>query len=236
MTKTEYLEQLKQALKQQNINDTDEIILEYEQHFAFKLADGYSEEEIAAKLGSPATIAAQFDTGETKQKSGGKGKKVFLTIWLTLLGILETALDLVFAAFGIGVFGAAVAFATAGVCLVGRLNIANLIPNMPYSGAIILGVSLIALAVLFFVLAVYCFAFLRQIVKASIRWRKNMLSETTLPLLPTSPQFQPKNRRALRNVLLLSLAVFGILFVVGYIVLALQAGSLGFWHVYGWFV
>lgn len=236
MTKKEYLEQLKQELNQLNIGDANEIITEYEQHFAFKLADGYSEEEIAAKLGTPAAIAAQFDTGETKPKSGGRGKKIFLTIWLTLLGMLEAALDLVFAAFGIGVFGAAVVFGAAGVCLVGRLNIANLIPDMPYSGAILLGVCLIALAVLFFVLAVYCFAFLKQIVKASIRWRKTVLSKTTLPLLPTSPQFQPKTRRALRNVLLLSLAVFGILFVIGYVVLALQAGSPEFWHVYGWFV
>lgn len=238
MTKIEYLELLKKELEQRNISDTDEIVSEYEQHFAFKLADGYSEEEIAAKLGAPATIAAQFTTDEKKQKTGtkGRGKKAFLVIWLTFLGIFEAALDIVFAAFGAGVFGAAIAFGTAGVCLVGRLNIAGLIPNMPYSGALLFGVSLIALAVLFFVLAVYCFALLKQIVKASVRWRKNVLNQSALPLLPVSPQFQPKNRRALRTVLLLSLVVFGVTFVIGYGVLALQAGSPEFWHVYGWFV
>ena len=44
---------------------------EYEQHFAFKLADGYSEEEIAAKLGSPEELAAQFESTDTAKKVGG---------------------------------------------------------------------------------------------------------------------------------------------------------------------
>ena len=58
MTKQEYLAQLKNELKHNDISDEDEILSEYEQHFAFKLADGFSEEEIAAKLGAPAQIAA----------------------------------------------------------------------------------------------------------------------------------------------------------------------------------
>lgn len=38
--------------------DAGEILEEYEQHFAFKLADGYTEQEIARNLGSPFEIAA----------------------------------------------------------------------------------------------------------------------------------------------------------------------------------
>jgi uncharacterized membrane protein len=236
MTKTAYLEQLKKELDRLNVADAEEILQEYEQHFAFKLADGYSEEEIAAKLGAPGSIAAQFAAGETNPRPRGKGTKILLGVWLTLLGILEAALDIAFAAFGVGVFGAAVASAAVGTCLIGRFNVFELIPSMPYSGAILLGVCLLALAILFFVLTVYCFSFLRQFVRASVRWRKNVLSGTTLPLLPLGPQFAPKKRRALRNILLFSLVVFGVSFVVGYAVLALQASSLEFWHVYEWFV
>ena len=236
MTKAEYLEQLKRELNRLDVGDTEEIIFEYEQHFAFKLADGHSEEEIAAALGPPAAIAAQFAADGSKRATGKSGKKAVLIVWLTLLGIPEALLDLAFAAFGVVVFAASAAFGTAGACLIMRLNIAGLIPSMPYPGAILLGVCLLALAVLFFVLGIYCFAFLRQFIRASVRWRKNVLSEAALPLLPASPQFSPKKRRVLRTILLVSLASFGILFVVGYAVLALQAGALEFWHVYGWFV
>jgi hypothetical protein len=98
------------------------------------------------------------------------------------------------------------------------------------------GVCFLALAVLFFLAAYYCFAYLRQIVRASVRWRKNILSDGLLPPLPYSPQFQPKARRTLRALLLWALAVFGVTFVLSYAVLAIQAGAWEFWHVYGWFV
>ena len=43
---------------------------EYRQHFAFKLAEGHTEEEIAAKLGEPEAIAAQYDAVVLKGKGG----------------------------------------------------------------------------------------------------------------------------------------------------------------------
>lgn len=235
MTKLEYLERLHTELNRLNVRDVDDITAEYEQHFAFKLADGFSEEEISAKLGTPAAIAAQFaaDGGAAKKSPG---KKAFLAVWLTLLGFLEALLDMTFFAFIIGIFAAAVACGAIGVCLIGRLNIAGLLPSMPYAGAILFGVCFLALAVLFFLAAYYCFAYLRQIVRASVRWRKNILSDGLLPPLPYSPQFQPKARRTLRALLLWALAVFGVTFVLSYAVLAIQAGAWEFWHVYGWFV
>ncbi len=58
MTKTEFLTELARELAKRNVADAADVMEEYEQHFAFKLADGYSEEEIAAKLGAPAVLAA----------------------------------------------------------------------------------------------------------------------------------------------------------------------------------
>ena len=60
MTKHEFMERLTNALKRNGIEDISEIIDEYEQHFAFKMADGFCEAEIAAKLGDPLQLAAQF--------------------------------------------------------------------------------------------------------------------------------------------------------------------------------
>ena len=50
MTKHEFMARLASELHKRNVADAADVIEEYEQHFAFKLADGYSEEEIASKL------------------------------------------------------------------------------------------------------------------------------------------------------------------------------------------
>ena len=57
----------------------------------------------------------------------------------------------------------------------------------------------------------------------------------TLPALPLAPQFSAKAKRRLRTAALVSLALFAACFVLSYIVCALTAGSLEFWHAWGWF-
>lgn len=61
MTKNEFLSRLSGALASRGVADTADILEEYESHFVCKLADGYSEEEIAAKLGDPTQLAGQFE-------------------------------------------------------------------------------------------------------------------------------------------------------------------------------
>lgn len=58
MTKNEFMARLTSELQKRNVADAADVVEEYEQHFAFKLADGYAEEEIAARLGDPAALAA----------------------------------------------------------------------------------------------------------------------------------------------------------------------------------
>lgn len=79
MTKLEFMNQLASELHKRNIADAADVLEEYEQHFAFKLSDGYSEEEIAARLGSPADLAAQFEPAP----QGAKRRSAALTcLWL----------------------------------------------------------------------------------------------------------------------------------------------------------
>ena len=70
MTKIEFLTRLSKGLEARGVADAADILEEYEQHFAFKLADGYSEEEIAAKLGAPEALAAQFEPTDAPHKTG----------------------------------------------------------------------------------------------------------------------------------------------------------------------
>ena len=234
MTKQDYLTALRQELNKNAVADTEDVVSEYEQHFLFKLADGFAEEEIAAKLGAPAQIALQFAGLPKEQKRKG-GKKTLLVLWLAIMGIFEVMLYSAFLFFTVGLFTGSLVPVALGVELIAGLNLMNILPPMPYGGAIVFGVALIALGVMIFLFAVYCFAMLRQMVRASLRWRRNMMREEALPLLPLSPQFSPKTRRTLRGILLWSVLIFGIAFVAGFAILGLYTHSWGFWHALGWF-
>ena len=223
MTKNEFMTRLADELRKRNIADSDDVIEEYEQHFAFKLADGYSEEEIAARLGDPAALAAQFGEADApKQKSGSKPVVI---AGLCLADLFAGLFFALLAGFGIVLAAGALCFAALTVCLLGGLNVYSLIPAM--------------LAVLMAVGCAYYAAFLRQLIRSFGRFQHNMLAsasgEAVLPSLAINPQFSAKTKRRLRSVALVSLALFAACFVLSYVVCALSAGSFEFWHAWGWF-
>lgn len=237
MTKHEFMTRLASELKKRNVADAGEIMEEYEEHFAFKLADGYAEEEIAAKLGDPTALAAQF--GETNPSGEKNGNKPFVLAGLCIADLFAGLFFLLLAAWELVMGAAAISFGGVGVCLLGSLNVYGLIPPMPYWCGAILALSFGALAVLLVVGCIYYGAFLRQLVRSFGRFQHNALAgasgQATLPSLGINPQFAPKTKRRLRSVALISLALFAACFVLSYVVCALSAGSLEFWHAWGWF-
>lgn len=66
MTRNEFVTQRTAELHKRNV--VADVVEECQQHFSFKLADGYSEEEIAARLGDPVALAAQFGEAEAGEK------------------------------------------------------------------------------------------------------------------------------------------------------------------------
>lgn len=238
MKKNEFLNQLREELEKRNVADTADILEEYEQHFDLKLADGFFEEEIAARLGDPAMLAAQFDEAERAPQNKG-GSKPLTVIGLGFADVFAGLFFLLLAGFGIVLAAAALSFGVAAVCLLGGLNIHGLLPAIPYWCGAILGLSLLALTVLLAVGCVYYGAFLRQLIHSFGRFQHNVLEGAsglaTLPPLPISPQFSAKVKRRLRVTALIALALFAACFVLSYMVCALSAGSLQFWHVWGWF-
>lgn len=125
MTKAEFLTELARELEKRNVADAADIMEEYEQHFAFKLADGYAQEEIAAKLGTPAVLAAQFETAETPNRPG-TGSRVLTKIGLGLTELLGGLLFLLLAGWGLVMAAAAVACGAGAVCLLARLGLVRL--------------------------------------------------------------------------------------------------------------
>lgn len=237
MTKNEFLSQLNTALSNKKVADASEILSEYEQHFAFKLADGYSEEEIAAKLGNPNDLAAQFEETVTTQKCSNK--KIFTILGLCFADLFAGILFVFLAAFGIVIATAAIAFVVTAGCLILKTNLYDLVPTMPYGSALIFGLDLLGLGVLFADSFVYFAAFLCQMIRSFTRFHHNSLAgingSAILPSLPIHPQIKPKTNRLIRSIALVSLTAFAGLFVLGMIVSAFSAGAFGFWHVWGWF-
>lgn len=236
MTKNEFITLLHEALRKQNTADAAEIEAEYEQHFAFKLADGYSEEEISARLGDPKALAAQFEQPAPQQKQGCKPLVIAGLCFADLLGGMFYVLLI---AWGIVMVAVSLSSAVLAVCLLGKLNIAGLIPSVPYGCGVILAVCFAALAVLAAVGCIYYAAFLRQLARAFVRFQHNALSSASgkagLPLLAVNPQFSMAFKRRLRSAALISLVIFAASFILAYIVCTLSAGSMEFWHIWGWF-
>ena len=238
MTKTEFLTQLGSELQKRNVPDAADVLEEYEQHFAFKLADGYSEEEIAARLGAPAELAAQFGSGPQTAKHGSAALTWLWMIWADLAFGLFMVLLI---SFGVALAACVLSFGLTGVCLVGDLSRFPLVslPPMPYSSALLLGLALLALTAACTVGCIWFFAFVRQLFRAFSRFHQNAFAaakgERSLPPLPLHPQFPPAHRRRLRTVLLISVVCFGVCLVLGAVLSMILAGGIEFWHLWGWF-
>jgi uncharacterized membrane protein len=237
MDKKLFIDELEKGLKVQNVTDIEGILEEYEDHFKFKMADGYAEAEIVARLGSPQELARQYSPAEKAQPRGG-GSKVIIAIGLVFADIVVGLLLLLFFIWAAVLGVSAIACLAAGVSLAANINIMSLLPAMPFPGALIMAVAFLALAVLAGAGTYFCWRYAVQLTRSYIAWHKRCLQNSSKrqpPALAAAPLILPKTRRILRRTTRLALFVFGISFVLGYIVLSLQAGALEFWHVWGWF-
>jgi len=228
MTMNAYLEKLAAALTKHRISDADDIIEEYRQHFLFKLSDGFSEEEIAAKLGDPAALAAQFVASQSSAapKVAVISGLVFIDLFAGMFFLLLFAWVIV-----MGVF--AIACAVLAFLLIANLNLYNLIPPMPYAVKGLLGLSLIQLAVLTCAGILYFIMLIKQILRAYGHFRKRALGKPGIP--PRPVRMHGKAARLHRQTAVISLCSFTVLILVSYIVACLLSSSFEFWHVWHWF-
>jgi uncharacterized membrane protein len=241
MTKNEYLEQLELELKKRNVPDVAEILSEYEQHFAFKLSDGFTETDIASRLENPIEIAAQFsgetETVDAKPKSTHAHKKnrglivTGLGFAALLLATVVVPLYLWTVSLAIG----AVGLVGGGGAIGAGVLPGGWVPTMPLAAQLIFGLALIALGVLLFIGALVFLKLTTQLCRAFARFSKNSLSDGTLPPRPLIPQFSHKSRRQLRTIALVAMSVFGICFIAGFAFLVAYTKSFQFWHVLEWF-
>jgi len=233
MNKKEYLEELRKELKKYNVNEVEDIIADYEEHFENKMEEGFTEEEIARKLSVPEAIAIEYAESNgasvNKYEKGAKTAGVVaMSIPLTMLYIVICASVVVLGAFSI-------ACLATGICLITTINVAGLIPSMPYFSALAIGIACIGLSVLSAVGTYYMYLYVKQWGKVYVRWCKNIINNNRYPSLSMHPQISKKRASKLKIVAVMGLVCFVAAFVIGYVSLCIAAGSLEPWHVFNWF-
>lgn len=237
MTKNEFLSRLKDELTIRQIADRDDIVNEYEQHFAYKLADGFPEEEVVAKLGDPVMLAAQFEPDGPDRDQEGSGRMARVIFALISLPVALLLFLLILA--GIVLLASSLAFGGLAVVLLGGIQVSPLIPTLPYWTGAIFGISLASLSVLLAVGCFYYAAFIRQLTRSYGRFRHNTIAsasgQATLPGLAIHPQLGGRIKRRLRLTALLAFTLCAISFTLAFLAAVLTTGSFEFWHSWNWF-
>ena len=181
MNKTEYLAKLTNELGQMPYGDVKDIIGSIEEHFEEGLSEGRSEEEIAASLGDPKELAAEFKDGvkfkqimkKRKMSDNFKGPdgrgRIFVIVFNAFVGI-ECWLILLFAII------AAFCCLAADLAFIG-LIVAGLITGVlteflvPF---IFLILTMICVAVFLVILLILGIKYYAKGLKSYIRWNKNV--------------------------------------------------------------
>ncbi len=235
MDKNRYLQELEAALRGRKVSDVDEILDEYTQHFEHKAAEGFTEEETAARLGDPAAVAEQFRSAEQPPAHGRSGGKALLAVGLGFTHLFAGSGFLVLFCCVLVLGALALASFTLGGCLVAGANIAGLLPPMPYFGALLFGLSFFALGVLGAVGTLQLELYSVQWIRVYARWTRNTMGGGRYPPLSVTPRTGRRLGRAMRLLTVVSLVLFLVLAVAAWIALTVHVGSMEFWHALGWF-
>lgn len=232
MTRNQFMEELGRRLKALNVPDAEEILAEYEEHFDFKLEEGKTEEEIARRLSSPQEIAEEYAAVNRPQNKFERGVKIAgitaLSVPLCFVYALMWAAAIVLGAF------AACALA-AGFCLITTVNIAELIPQMPYLPALLTGISCFGLCVLSAVGCVYAALYVTQWGRCYLNWCRRTVRNSSAPALSALPKVSKKFAYGTKLLAAIGLVVFVAALIAGYAAMCLYAGSLEPWHIWQWF-
>ncbi|MCD7034258.1 DUF1700 domain-containing protein [Metabacillus sp. GX 13764] len=86
MSKEQFLQELKAALKNLPQQEREDILRDYEEHFQFGLEEGRSEAEIAKELGAPQSIAKEITVQHHVEKAESKGTagNLFRAVWAAI--------------------------------------------------------------------------------------------------------------------------------------------------------
>jgi uncharacterized membrane protein len=236
MNKKQYLDALQKELSQNGVADVGDVLADYEAHFARKALDGYTEEEIAHRLGNTREIAAEFLPDTAAQGKAGTAKNPGMTrLGLCFADLLALPFFLMMYVWAVAMLAASVAVFALGVYIALGMDLVSVVPVLPVAGGILTGASIAALSVLLFIGSVWFLLLSGRMTRAYLRWHGNRWFARHGLALPVMPQATGRKRRFVRGIVLVSLIGCIMLFAAGFIVMSIQAGTPGFWHYWHWF-
>lgn len=180
MTRQVFMQQMGNALARLKADERKDILADFEEHFANGLANGKTEEEVAKELGDPVALAAQYTEGLPEPKApvtgGGVARGILAGFALILFDAI-IAIPIIAVLFSIWISLWSVVIALLGaalVCFVAPfLGWLVLVNGLVGAGTFMVGIALLALAVLAGIGMVYVskwfFKGLIEYVKAHIR-------------------------------------------------------------------
>ncbi|MFP4661066.1 MAG: HAAS signaling domain-containing protein [Halanaerobiales bacterium] len=167
MNKAVFMQELREKLKSLPENEIDDILYDYEEHFSVGIEKGKSEEEIAESLGNPAKIARSYQAKTVIENVNNnptprnifKGLVAILSLgFFNLVFVLGPYIGLMGGL--IALFAGAVAMIATGLAIIVAPIVDVILPvfvtiNIPPIAAILLGIGITALGVLFFIFNLY---------------------------------------------------------------------------------
>lgn len=189
MTKREYISILEKALGNFTKEEKDEILYDYEEHFAIGLENGKTEEEIALQLGDPRSIAKQYKVTQTIEKAQERPSinnifnAVFSVVSLgffNLVFVLGPFIGLI--GIMIGLFGASAGVTIYGLGVMLGSLLSPLFPQYIYLGSLsslglfFLGTGFSALGLLFIIFNCYFTKYVFRLTVKYLQWNLSFIN------------------------------------------------------------
>ena len=172
MTKTEFFNIIRNGLKDFPENEVNDILYDYEEHFASGLNDGKTVEEIIEELGNPYDIVEQYKSTNSysinqqyKSTSNSINTNIIILILVGIIcfpaitglgGIIIGIISaLCFVPLGFTFAGIAVLLGDLGISVLGIINAPDFITDFPTSSVILFTIGSLLSTILGIILSVY---------------------------------------------------------------------------------
>lgn len=233
MNKQEFMLILNDELVKNKVNDREDIIADFNEHFICKLEEGKTEEEVIQKIGNPVEIASDYKNYESDSIKD-QNKIIKIGLYFSDSFTYFTLFMVWLCIFVLGLMS--ISFFVMSGLLITTLNISDLIPSMPYISSLLFGLSVLGLAVLTLIGTIFLVLYANHWHKTYRRWRKNAINGHIFPSMSIHPNPSKRFTTKLKLLNIFSAVVFLAMFTVGFVVSTIIAESIEFWHVWEWFV
>ncbi len=189
MNRKEYLDRLRICLQGLPMDEIEDILSDYKEHFEIGISKGKSEEEISKELGDPREVANNYRTtykpnynrnSYNTSTSNDNTRKLLITLLLIFFNIIivfapfMTVVALLIASYAIAISFIVGGF---GILLGFPITIFAPIPSIHILTSISFGIGLLALGALGIILSIYVTKGFYKLVVKYIQWNVEIINK-----------------------------------------------------------